>query len=114
MRHTLLDYGGSLLHELDAAGQLDDLTTHERGMLAAVSGMSDNKGPPLTVAEKKAARASLMGCVRATMPAYVENWHNVVLAEALDQVRTGEITRLMVEMPPRHGKTQLVSGHFPA
>ena len=57
---------------------------------------------------------------------YVSTWyqaypHHVLIAEALEQVgryiATGGkegIGRLMVFMPPRHGKTELVSRQFPA
>jgi predicted phage terminase large subunit-like protein len=114
MRHTLLDYGGSLLQNLDQSGHLDELNTSEQGMLAAVSGLSESTGPPLTVQGRREARETLMGCVKATMPKYVESWHHTMLAAVLDKVRTGEIKRLLVEIPPRHGKTQLVSRHFPA
>jgi len=40
--------------------------------------------------------------------------HCVVLAEALQRVADGELERLMVFMPPRHGKSELVSRWFPA
>ena len=91
-----------------------DLDTLQQGMLAAVSDGGPAQKSPLSVKAKRECRASLMGCVKATMPRYEENWHHTVLADALDKVRRREITRLLVLMPPRHGKTQLVSRHFPA
>lgn len=45
---------------------------------------------------------------------YIANWHHKKLAEALEAVERGEILRLIVEMPPRHGKSQLGSIDFPA
>lgn len=42
------------------------------------------------------------------------NWHHRNLAEALDKMARREIKRLMVFMPPRHGKSELVSRRFPA
>lgn len=47
-------------------------------------------------------------------PKYQWYRHCEVLAEALEKVVTGEITRLMVFMPPRHGKSELASRIFPA
>ena len=35
------------------------------------------------------------------------------VADALMAVERGEIRRLMISAPPRHGKTQLVSKRFP-
>lgn len=45
---------------------------------------------------------------------YVENWHHDVLADKLMAVERGEIKRLMIFMPPRHGKSQLATINFPA
>lgn len=45
---------------------------------------------------------------------YTVNWHHRVLADALEKVESGEIKRLIIEMPPRHGKSQLASIYFPA
>ncbi len=40
--------------------------------------------------------------------------HLLYAARALDRVRRGECKRLMIFMPPRHGKSELVSKYFPA
>lgn len=45
---------------------------------------------------------------------YTVNWHHDEIAKALEAVERGEITRLIIEMPPRHGKSQLASVYFPA
>jgi hypothetical protein len=45
---------------------------------------------------------------------YIANWHHDVLADKLMAVERGEITRLMIFMPPRHGKSQLATINFPA
>lgn len=45
---------------------------------------------------------------------YQANWHHVLLCEYLDRFVRGEIKRLMVFMPPQHGKSQLVSRTLPA
>ncbi len=63
---------------------------------------------------KEAAKKSLLAFVMWTMPTYNINWHHVLLAKKLELVAAGKIKRLLVRMPPRHGKTQLVSRHFPA
>lgn len=41
-------------------------------------------------------------------------WHILLLSEALVAVASGHIKRLLVMMPPRHGKSRLVSHTFPA
>ena len=45
---------------------------------------------------------------------YQTNWHHGVLCEYLDRFVTGERKRLIVCMPPRHGKSELVSRRLPA
>lgn len=45
---------------------------------------------------------------------YIVNWHHRKIAEALEKVERGEINRLIIEMPPRHGKSQLASIYFPS
>lgn len=47
-------------------------------------------------------------------PDYMVPKHLQVLCDALDKVERGEIKRLMVFMPPRHGKSETVSRKFPA
>ena len=45
---------------------------------------------------------------------YVPNWHHKILSDALMDVESGKIDRLLVTMPPRHGKSELCSIKFPA
>ena len=48
------------------------------------------------------------------MPSYQVNWHHRLLCRCLDKFAAGEIARLMVFMPPRHGKSELSSRRLPA
>lgn len=68
---------------------------------------------PELIAQEK-ARRTLLAFTQYTKPDYEANWHHRMLAEALDQMITGDIRRLIVSMPPRHGKSELVSRRFPA
>ena len=45
---------------------------------------------------------------------YKVNWHHRLIADTLEQVEQGKLKRLMIFMPPRHGKSQLASINFPA
>lgn len=60
------------------------------------------------------ARRKLIAFTQQTFPAYRANWHHEVLADALDQFIDGPITRLLVFLPPRYGKSELVSRRLPA
>jgi predicted phage terminase large subunit-like protein len=60
------------------------------------------------------ARKSLLAFTLFTFPEYRVNWHHRLLCEYLDKFVSGEINRLIVSMPPRHGKSELVSRRLPA
>jgi predicted phage terminase large subunit-like protein len=47
-------------------------------------------------------------------PSYNDAPHHRLIARHLEMVERGEITRLMITMPPRHGKSMLASEFFPA
>lgn len=60
------------------------------------------------------ARRHLIDFARQTMPGYEPARHHYEIAERLEAVERGEINRLAIFMPPRHGKSELVSRRFPA
>jgi predicted phage terminase large subunit-like protein len=60
------------------------------------------------------AKQSLLSFTAYTMPRYEINWHHRLLCSYLDDFCKGKIERLMVFMPPRHGKSELVSRRLPA
>lgn len=64
--------------------------------------------------QARAARQSLLGFTEYTLPQYRRAAHHELIAEKLEAVERGEIDRLMIFMPPRHGKSELASKRFPA
>lgn len=64
------------------------------------------------------ARQSLLGFILYTFPEYVAGWVHEEICQKLDDfleaVRHKESPRLMLNMPPRSGKTEIVSRRFPA
>ena len=63
--------------------------------------------------KRKEARDRLIPFCQYTMPSYEAAAHLVALADKLEAVERGEIKRLIVLMPPRHGKSELISIRFP-
>ncbi len=63
---------------------------------------------------RQQARQSLLEFTRYTKPNYQVSGHHRLIASKLEAVERGEIKRLLVMAPPRHGKTELVSRRFPA
>lgn len=66
------------------------------------------------LSRRKAARSGCLAFTQYTMPGYRVGPQHRLLCEKLDAVERGEIKRLMVFMPPRHGKSELTSKRFPA
>ena len=63
---------------------------------------------------REKARRSLLSFVTYNYPDYDINWHHQVLASKLEAIQRGELKKLAVFMPPRHGKSELTSLQFPA
>lgn len=59
-------------------------------------------------------RNNLLAFTRYTYPTYQPAAHLVLLCDALERVERGEIKRLLVTLPPRHGKSEATSIRFPA
>lgn len=58
-------------------------------------------------------RKSLVAYAIAQWPGYRAGDHHRQIADALRRVRDGTLKRLMIMMPPRHGKSMLASEFFP-
>ena len=64
--------------------------------------------------ERRRARAGLLAFAGYTNGAYRPAPHHRLIADKLEAVERGETKRLMICMPPRHGKSELASRRFPA
>jgi len=69
----------------------------------------------IEAAERKAtARSSFMGFVKHAWPAFIEGRHHPIMAKAFERVAAGELKRLIINMPPRHTKSEFASYLLPA
>ena len=59
------------------------------------------------------ARKNLIDFTIATHREYKPNWHHYLIADRLEMFARGEIKKLAVNIPPRHGKSELISRRFP-
>jgi predicted phage terminase large subunit-like protein len=64
--------------------------------------------------EAERARRHLMDFGFFTDPSYEDATHLRLIASKLEAVERGEIKKLIIEVPPRHGKTELTSKKFTA
>jgi hypothetical protein len=60
------------------------------------------------------ARSSLLAYACMQWQGYQPAAHHRLIAKYLEKVERGEVKRLIISMPPRHGKSQLLSEYFPA
>jgi len=70
--------------------------------------------PTLQEIKAERARRGLIGFTSYTNESYQPAGHHRLIAEKLEAVERDEIDRLMIFMPPRHGKSELASRRFPA
>jgi predicted phage terminase large subunit-like protein len=71
-----------------------------------------------TLAKRELARRSLLQFTQATLPTYTPGWVHEDICRRLERfsqaVAAKKSPRLMLLMPPRHGKSELASIRFPA
>lgn len=64
--------------------------------------------------EKELARDTFMGFVRRVWPEFIGGRHHTIMAKAFERVARGECKRLIINMPPRHTKSEFASYLLPA
>jgi predicted phage terminase large subunit-like protein len=60
------------------------------------------------------AKRGLIAFTKYTFPRYRAAHHHQLIAAQLERLLTGDVDRLMLLVPPRHGKSELASRRFPA
>lgn len=63
---------------------------------------------------RRKGRNSLLDFTAYTNPSYEAAPHHELIASKLEAVMRGDIKRLIICMPPRHGKSELASRRFPS
>ena len=66
------------------------------------------------LAEKQAARETFMGFVNKVWPEFIGGRHHKIMAKAFEEVANGTCKRLIINMPPRHTKSEFASYLLPA
>ena len=64
--------------------------------------------------KREACRTSYLEFVKHAWPAFIQGAHHKTMAEAFERVARGELKRLIVNMPPRHTKSEFASYLLPA
>lgn len=64
--------------------------------------------------EREQARNTFMGFVKKVWPEFIGGRHHKIMSEAFERVAKGECKRLIINMPPRHTKSEFASYLLPA
>lgn len=67
-----------------------------------------------SVQDRNAKQTSFLKFVKEVWPAFIEGAHHKKMAEAFERVASGELKRLIINMPPRHTKSEFASYLLPA
>lgn len=84
------------LPEAQLRSLLTDLTQHER------------------LKARETAASDFMTFVKRVWPSFIEGYHHKKMAKAFEKVAEGKIKRLIINMPPRHTKSEFASYLLPA
>jgi predicted phage terminase large subunit-like protein len=66
------------------------------------------------LAELTKAREHFLPFVKAMWPDFIPGAHHTIMAEKFERVLRGELKRLIINMPPRHTKSEFASWLLPA
>jgi len=66
------------------------------------------------ILEKEKAQNTFMGFVEKAWPDFIGGRHHKIMARAFERVVSGECKRLIINMPPRHTKSEFASYLLPA
>ena len=93
-----------------------------RTLLQKIPNMSDAEARDLYASveeheilkEREESRQSFMTFVKKVWPHFIEGAHHKRMANAFERVARGECKRLIINMPPRHTKSEFASYLLPA
>ncbi|MBT4085517.1 MAG: phage terminase large subunit [Alphaproteobacteria bacterium] len=66
------------------------------------------------IQKRDANRNDFIKFVKACWPGFVEGYHHKIMADAFERVVQGKLKRLIINMAPRHTKSEFASHLFPA
>ena len=63
---------------------------------------------------RSVAQGDFLSFVKEVWPAFIEGEHHQIMSDAFNRIADGSLKRLIVNMPPRHTKSEFASHLFPA
>ena len=72
------------------------------------------QGAARTLIKRNKARSSLLNFSMYTMDEYQPYWYHELISDMIQRMIFGDLRRLIISLPPRHGKSELISRRLPA
>ena len=64
--------------------------------------------------EREVAQSSFMSYVKLMWPSFVHGRHHALMAKKFEEIAAGRLKRLIINMPPRHTKSEFASFLLPS
>jgi hypothetical protein len=64
--------------------------------------------------ELKQVKTNFLSFVKRMWPDFIEGSHHKEISDKFNRLATGDLTRLIINMPPRHTKSEFASFFLPA
>ena len=92
----------------DIKGKLSTLPTdQQKELLKLLESYEEAK-------KKEDSKTDFLTFVRMMWSSFIGGPHHEIMAEAFEKVARGDLKRLIINMPPRHTKSEFASYLFPA
>jgi len=106
----------------DDVDELEKLDPETKALLANLHLLTKNQKDAILadlshkeiMLEKQLARDTFLGFVYKCWPTFISGRHHKIMAKAFERVANGECKRLIINMPPRHTKSEFASYLLPA
>jgi len=94
----------------------------DTGLLSKIKSLPDDEKVELLslieelnqAKNRVAAQTDFISFVKQVWPAFIEGEHHKVMSDAFNRIANGQLKRLIINMPPRHTKSEFASHLFPA
>ena len=86
---------------LDQINKIPDIQAREKLKRDIIEGYEFQK--------KEAAKQDFLTFVKRMWPQFIEGKHHKIISEKFNKIASGEKTRLIINMPPRHTKSEFAS-----
>ena len=64
--------------------------------------------------DQEKARTDFLHFVKMVWPDFIDGYHHRIMAKKFEEIAQGKLKRLIINMPPRHTKSEFASYLFPA